>query len=130
MTGSGGASILIADDEPALLKLVEMYLKRRGFRTTIVETAEGAAEAIAASPEGFDVAVIDATLEGADLAVFLSRLLALSSRLRFVVASGYPVDVAAIEEAVRGRVTFLQKPFGPEALAQTIRSALGQKEDV
>jgi CheY-like chemotaxis protein len=46
-----------------------------------------------------------------------------------LTASGYPVDITALEAAAPGRVAFLHKPFTPEMLAAAIRRMLAAQEE-
>jgi DNA-binding NtrC family response regulator len=59
------------------------------------------------------------------------RMLKADPRLCVLAASGYPVDMSAVEAAAPGRVAFLHKPFTPEMLAAAVRRMLApQEEDV
>jgi DNA-binding NtrC family response regulator len=75
--------------------------------------------------------VLDATMPGMSMEQLALGILRANPKLRVLGASGYPVDMAAVEAAAPGRVAFLQKPFPPEMLAAAVRSLLGaQKEDI
>jgi DNA-binding NtrC family response regulator len=122
-----GARILIADDEPSLLRLMETYLDRLGYAVTTVCDPEEAWSALEAAPRRFDLAVLDATMAGAGLPDFVSKLLAASPELHILVTSGYPLDMCPVETG--NRVVFLQKPFVPEVLAGAIRRMLATEEE-
>jgi len=53
------------------------------------------------------------------------QLLRINPAVAVVAASGYPVDMAALEAAAPGRVAFLLKPFAPDLLAETVRRMIG-----
>jgi two-component system, cell cycle response regulator len=125
---NAAARVLIADDEPALLKMIKLYLDRLGYAVTVARTAEGASAEVQSASGAFDVAVVDATMGGADLAGFVLRMLDASPRLCVLVASGYPVDMSAVEESAGPRAAFLLKPFAPEALDTAIRRILAAQE--
>jgi DNA-binding NtrC family response regulator len=129
MTPSRG-QILIVDDEPSLLKMMSVYLKRLGYDVVTAVNAAEALDAIAAGPGGFAIAVVDATIAGTSLEDLASRMLLATPRLCVIAASGYPVDTTALEAAAPGRVTFLHKPFAPEMLAAAVRRMLGTQETV
>jgi DNA-binding NtrC family response regulator len=122
--------ILIVDDEPALLKMMSLYLTRLGYGVVSAASAEEAIQAMKDNPGGFRVAVLDATLAGPSLEELASQMLAEAPHLCVIAASGYPVDMTYLENAAPGRVTFLHKPFGPEMLASAIRRMLGTQEEV
>lgn len=121
--------ILLVDDEPALLKMVSAYLGRLGYSVTTANTTEKAWEEMEASPASFAVAVLDATMPGLSMDELATRLLNANANLRVLTASGYPVDVSALEAAAPGRVAFLQKPFTPEMLLAAIRRMLAAQEE-
>jgi len=119
------------DDQPALLRMLSSYLSRLGYAVSTAGTTEKAWAHVEADPNGTDVAVLDATMPGLSMQELALRILSANPKLRVLGASGYPVDMAAVEAAAPGRVAFLHKPFTPEMLAAAVRSLLGaQKEDL
>jgi DNA-binding NtrC family response regulator len=129
--GRSSGRILIVDDQPALLRMMGVYLTRLGYTVSTAGTTEQAWAAVEADPAATDVAVLDATMPGLSMEELAVRMLRANPMLRVLGASGYPVDMTAVEAAAPGRVAFLHKPFSPEMLAAAVRSLLGaQKEDI
>ena len=128
MNGAG-EHILVVDDEAPLRKMVSSYLGRLGFKITEAATTEAGWAEIEAAPEQFDVAVLDATMAGTPVEDLAMQMMAANSRLRVIVASGYPVDMSVLEAAAAGRVMFLHKPFTPQMLARAVRRMLGSQEE-
>jgi two-component system response regulator GlrR len=124
-----GVRILIVDDEPSLLRMMSMYLERRGYRVTVANSAPKARAELAAAPGGYAVVVLDATLPGTTLAEIAREILSGDPNVRVLGASGYPVDMSALEAVAPGRVAFLHKPFSPEMLAAAVRRLLGAEEE-
>jgi DNA-binding NtrC family response regulator len=121
--------ILIVDDQAALLRMMSVYLSRKGYAVSTASTTEKAWAHIEADPEGTDIAVLDATMPGLSMEELAVRILHANPMLRVLGVSGYPVDMAAVEAAAPGRVAFLHKPFTPEMLATALRSLLGAKKE-
>jgi DNA-binding NtrC family response regulator len=121
--------VLIADDEPSLLKMMTAYLQRLGYAVAAVQTAAEAWEQMEADPSGFVCAVLDATMSGTPLEQLGRKMLYANPSLRILVASGFPVDVTALEDVAPNRVAFLHKPFTPEMLANAIRRLLAPQEE-
>src|ERR1700682_3266809 len=95
--GEPQGRVLLVDDEPSLLQMMSTYLRRLGYSvTTCASTARACAE-IQASPDGFDIAVVDATMEGLSLEDLARQMLKANPAMRVLGASGYPVDVSALE---------------------------------
>jgi len=122
-------TILIIDDEPLLLRMMSLYLGRKGYQVTVAGSAPKARAELAAAPGGFDVIVLDATVAGITPTDFGGEVLAADPKLRVLVVSGYPVNMSGLETAAPGRVAFLQKPFPPEMLAGAVRRLLGTEEE-
>jgi DNA-binding NtrC family response regulator len=126
--GSVAGRILLVDDEPALLKMMSMYLTRRGFTVTVCDHTDGAWATAESAPGEFSAAVLDASMDGLPMTQLAARLLQSNPRLCVIATSGYPVDMAAVEASAPGRVAFLHKPFTPEMLADVLRRMIGPKE--
>jgi DNA-binding NtrC family response regulator len=123
--------ILLVDDEPSLLKMMSVYLGRRGYGVTTAASTEQAWAEVQAAPSEFAVAVLDATMAGLSMQELALRLLDASPSLCVIAASGYPVDMTAMESTAPGRVMFLHKPFAPEMLADAVRRMIAsQKEEL
>jgi len=121
-------TILIVDDEPSLLKMMNAYLERVGYTVTALCTTEAAWQEVEGGPSRFDLALIDASMEGKPIPELARHLLLANPAMTVIATSGYPVDMAALEEAAPGRVAFLLKPFTPAALAQAVRRMIGAQE--
>ena len=121
--------VLIVDDEPALLKMMGVYLTRKGFAVTTMETTDRAWAAVEASAGEFEVVVIDGSMKGLSAEELGLRILASNPAACVLMASGYPVDMSRLEQAGAGRVGFIQKPFTPQSLAESVRRMLGRQEE-
>ena len=128
-TGGIRGRVLLIDDEPSLLKMMNTYLTRMGYAVTTCDTTRGAHAEILARPDHFDIAVIDATMDGMTLEELARRMLEANASMRVLGASGYPVDMSALEAIAPGRVAFLHKPFTPQMLAASIGRMLGEEKD-
>src|SRR5690348_16994692 len=101
--------VLLVDDEPQLLKMISLYLRRLGYTVMTADTTDQAwAEAEPLAGE-IAVAVLDATMDGLSMEDLALRLLAANPSLVVIASSGYPVDMATLEAAGSGRVMFLHK---------------------
>jgi len=120
--------ILIVDDEPPLLKMMGVYLKRVGYEAALFDSSDRAWTAVERSAGEYAGAVLDATLRGMTTQDLALKLLAANPSICVVVASGYPVDMSAVEAANPGRVSFVQKPFTADTLVRTLRRMLDAEE--
>jgi CheY-like chemotaxis protein len=107
-----GKSLLLVDDEPALLELLKKFLERQGYRVHSCGHPSDALKLFEDTPSRFDLIVTDLTLPGMTGEELIERIRALQPRIPAVIASGYPYQprLAGVE--------FLQKPFLPKMLLE------------
>lgn len=120
--------VLIVDDEPPLLRMMGLYLTRKGYAVTTSERTDEAWKLVEAEPRAYSVAVLDGSMEGMSMEELAQKLLGANPEMCVLAASGYPLDMSRLKAAAPGRVEFLLKPFSPEALATAVRGLLGEKE--
>jgi len=123
-----GKTILIVDDEPALLKMMSVYLTRKGFVVRAMDSTDRAWTAVEGATAGLAAAVIDASISGLTAEELALRLLATNSSMCVLIASGYPVDMSRVKAAGHGRVEFMQKPFSGEMLNGALRRMIASQE--
>lgn len=110
--------LLIVDDEPSLLKLLQRYLERLGYRTDVAATAEEALERFSACPSDYVCVLTDLHLPGMGGEELLERMRAIRPDLPALVSSGYP------HQPRHPSTGFLQKPYLPAMLADEISRLL------
>jgi CheY-like chemotaxis protein len=122
----GLATILLVEDEPALLRLSTRLLDKLGYA---VLAAAGPAEAQRLHAEHghrVDLLLTDVVMpetNGRDLA---ARLTASQPDLRCVFMSGHTADVIAVGGRLEPGTWFVQKPFTMQELGTTIGAALDE----
>jgi DNA-binding NtrC family response regulator len=121
--------LLLVDDEPALLKMMKVYLTRRGYSVEAVASTEEAWARVQADPSGYAVAVLDGSMSGMSSTELAVRIMGASPALRVIATSGYPADMSGVDEAAPGRSVFLPKPFTPKMLASLVEKMLAAQEE-
>lgn len=120
----GGETVLLVEDERAILQIGRRMLEGLGYRVLAAETPFKAIELASQHPGRIDLLVTDVVMpemNGRDLA---KRLLAMFPGLRRLFMSGYTDDVIAHHGVLEEGVHFLQKPFTARSLAAKVREAL------
>jgi len=121
VSAPSGASILVVDDEPAILRALRTNLHAHGFA---VQTAENGAEALERYERGRpDLIVLDLNLPDVDGSEVIRRV-----RER----GATPIIVLSVREAERDKVAaldagaddYVTKPFGADELLARVRAAL------
>ena len=121
------ASILLIDDEPQLLRLMQVYLTKLGHTVNGCATAAAARAAFAANGSSYELIVADLTLpdgDGAELAVELANQ---NPAVAVLLCSGYPYELSALPESVRSRADMLLKPFLPNMLAKSVEQLIKKR---
>ncbi len=124
---SGRETVLVVEDEPAILRLIAQILGSRGY-TVLPAGTPGEAESVArAHPHPIHLLLTDVIMpemNGSDLA---TKLAVDHPRMRSLFMSGYTSDVIAKHGVLEDGVSFLQKPFSIGSLAEKVREALDRK---
>ncbi len=119
-------TILLAEDEPALLKLVSTMLRLDGY-TVLAASTPGEALQLAQQHEGeihlLLTDVIMPEMNGWDLA---QEVRPLHPELECLFTSGYPADAIALHGVLDDDVNFIQKPFTRTRLLTAVREVLGR----
>ena len=120
----GHETVLLVEDEPALLELGIQMLEMQGYRVLAAATP---GEAVKLAEEHLGeihlllTDVVMPEMNGRELA---KKLLALYPGLKRLFMSGYTADVIAHHGVIDEEVKFIQKPFSLDALAAKVREAL------
>ncbi len=122
---STSGTVLLVEDEPAVLSLAARVLRGRGYE---VLQANDGSEALQVHEEHvgpIDVLITDVVmpkLGGVELAEQLHKA---RPQTRVIYMSGYTDNGTVRDMMADSGVYFLQKPFSPAALAELTRQVLG-----
>lgn len=120
----GDETILVVEDDPAVLNLAALSLRRMGYNVLAAGSAELALD-IAAEREGkIDLLLTDVIMprmNGRELSEELQRRI---PGLKRLYMSGYTADVLSEPGARVEESELVQKPFTMRALAARVRAAL------
>jgi DNA-binding response OmpR family regulator len=122
--GPSAGTVLVADDEAMLLRLVDNVLTRAGFQVVRAITGAEAVEAFSQDPAAIDVVLIDAGMPPSGAADILRSMLALRGDVGVVVSSGASPNQDLQELLARCGGLFLSKPFDPTTLISTVASVM------
>ena len=123
----GSETILLVEDEPAILRMTRMMLERLGYRVVAAGTP-GEAVRLAGEHAGeihlllSDVVMPE--MNGRDLA---RNILSFHPGIKRLFMSGYTADVIAHRGVLDEGVNFIQKPFSKERLGAKVRETLDKE---
>lgn len=115
--------ILIVDDEPDMLKLLNMIIKEKTFYETI--TTNNPLEALELSKQGgFDLVIADLKMPGLDGMELLEAIKRTHEDIPVIIITAYGTVESAVECMQKGGFDFITKPFRKEQILYTIDKAL------
>ena len=110
-------TILLVDDEPAILRALQVSLESQGYAVSGVTTGEQALARTAAAPP--DLVLLDLGLPGMDGVEVLRRIRTFAPTLPVVVVSAHGDDATKVRALDLGADDYVSKPFSvPELLAR------------
>jgi two-component system alkaline phosphatase synthesis response regulator PhoP len=115
------AKILVLDDEPSIVKLVEAYLKPEGYE--ILTASDGNAGLKAARTFKPDLLILDVMLPGMDGIELLSRLRR-ESDVYVILLTARTEETDKIVGLTVGADDYVTKPFSPRELTARVKAAL------
>jgi len=125
---SRGETLLVVEDEPAVLQLVVRMLRRNGY--SVIAAATAAQALTLAAEHDFDMLLTDVVMpemSGLELAERISQLRPAASVL---FMSGYSPDLFGDKRGIAEGIRLLQKPFTEQALLEGIRPAMAAPREV
>ena len=122
---TGNETILLVEDEPAILEMTGMMLHRLGYTVLSAGKPAEAIELARNHTGEIHLLITDVVMpemNGRDLAQSIASL---HPNIRKLFMSGYPADVIARQGVLDEGVLFIQKPFLMKDLAAKLREAIG-----
>ena len=122
-----GESVLVVEDEPAIMKMTQALLQRLGYRVFAVGSPSQALQLAKTHTDDIDLLVTDVVMpemNGRDLA---HQMNSLYPNMKTLYMSGYTADVIAHRGVLEKGLNFIQKPFSIKDLSVQVRATLDQK---
>jgi nitrogen-specific signal transduction histidine kinase/CheY-like chemotaxis protein len=124
----GAETILLVEDEPGVLSMAKGILQRLGYRVLDAPSGDDAVPIWQRHASEIHLLLTDLVmpgkLNGRELA---KQLLGERPELKVVYTSGYSVDLLGTGFTTSKNFVFVQKPYHPQTLAQTVRNCLDGK---
>jgi DNA-binding NtrC family response regulator len=115
------ASLLVVDDEPAVLKVTQKLLERRGYRVIACHTAEQALAWL--EREAFDVVLSDVQMPGIGGLGLLRAVREREAELPVILVTGNPNPETECTAFEQGAFQYLTKPVAPARLNEVVSDA-------
>ena len=125
--GHGHATVLIVEDEPGMLRLLEEVISRHGYQVLVASDGEQAIEVYRCYKLRIDVVLLDVGLPKIAGWQVLLKMKKENPDVRVVIASGYLDPKMKAEMSCAGVKHFVEKPYILDALVETIGDVIERK---
>ncbi|WP_176439130.1 hybrid sensor histidine kinase/response regulator [Puniceibacterium sediminis] len=125
MEGSG--TVLVVEDEPGILSMLEKMLTSAGFKALLCPTADAAYEKFGQDADEIDVMLSDVVMPGKLQGMTLAaKMTETYPNLRVVFMSGYANDIDLNGQTLTNVVGHLMKPVSRAMLVDILNKAVAE----
>ena len=120
-------SILIVDDDRAILKNAKDVLRLEGYCVDMAETGKEAIEK--SSAQFYNLVLLDIKLPDMEGTELLTKMHRTTPKMMKIMITGYPSLKNAVEALNLGADAYLMKPIDPEELLKVVEEKLKEQEE-
>jgi two-component system cell cycle sensor histidine kinase/response regulator CckA len=120
----GTETVLVAEDETAILELARESLEQLGYTVLTARTPEDAIRSNKEHPGPIHLLITDVVMPQMNGRQLAERLVAARAGLKCLYMSGYTANVIAHRGVLEEGVSFIAKPFSLTTLAAKVREVL------
>ncbi len=125
---AGGETVLLVEDEPAVLKMTQRILERQGYVILAANTTDEAIRLAEEHAGGIDLLLTDVVMPNLNGQELAARIREGQPAMKCLFMSGYTADIIAQDGVLGEGVHFIQKPFLIKDLACKVREVLESTE--
>jgi len=122
-----GETVLLVEDEPAILKMSQRMLERLGYQVLSTGKPSEALQLAGKQTGSIQLLITDVVMPGMNGRDLANQINALCPGIKTIFMSGYTSDVITHGGVLEEDVNFIQKPFSLRDLAAKVREALGEE---
>jgi hypothetical protein len=122
-------TILVVDDEPMALKLVQTILEKRDFEVLASTSATQAIKIFEAQRDRIELLISDIVMPEMDGTKLAGRLVAMNPDLPVLFMSGFLTESEIADTSAISQYAFIRKPFRPSTLVQAVRTMLTGEDE-
>jgi PAS domain S-box-containing protein len=117
----GTETILVVEDNELVRNMTSEALKQYGYRVIEAPGGEQALKVIGGYAEKIDLLLTDVVMPGLNGRELADQILTLRPDIKVLYMSGYADNAIVQYGVIQPGLAFIEKPFSPETLAETIR---------
>ena len=120
------ARILVCDDEASLREMLQILLRREGYRVDLVDGVHAARDQLG-SADPYDVVITDLVMPDGTGMEVLDAVRSRSADTQILMVTAYATTEQAVEAMRKGAYDYVQKPFKNHELLATLEKALEKR---
>jgi PAS domain S-box-containing protein len=117
---AGSGTILLVDDEPSVVEVVEGMLNHMGYKALTASDGQKAMEQFSRNHQSIDLVILDMIMPGTGGGELFDKFKAIAPQAKVLLCSGFSIDGQATQIIGRGCAGFIQKPFTIQQLSQKL----------
>ncbi len=118
--------ILIIDDDRDTCRLLDRFLSKKGFETSVEYVGKSAIKSL--KKEHFDLVLLDFKLPDYNGIEILQKIKIINPKIQVIIITGYSDVRVAVEAVKKGAYEYVTKPLFPDEILVVINEALSIKE--
>ncbi len=122
------AKILIADDDPTILSLLNKILLSKGYEVQLAENGNVAEKILKSG--SFDLLISDIKMEPVDGMQLLKKTRMFRPHVGVIMLTAYATVATAVEAMKEGAFDYIPKPFKIDELLETVKRALDYQKSM
>ena len=124
LLSGNGELILVADDEPGILRMTKMILEKHNYRVITANDGPEALALTAQQSEPIELVLTDISMPFLDGVALIRAITKMKPDIRFIASTGQGEAMRMAELQSLGVVNFLTKPYDTAKLLHTLHAAL------
>ncbi len=120
----GHETILLTEDDPAILELGRFILEDYGYTVLTAASPQESLAIATTHPAHLDLLITDVVMPQMNGRELMEKITAIHPETKVIYMSGYTADVIAHHGIIEDGINFLQKPFSEDSLTSCIRKVL------
>jgi two-component system cell cycle sensor histidine kinase/response regulator CckA len=120
----GTETVLLIDDETAVLEVNKEILETLGYRVLTAESGREAIEKYSIHKEGVALVLLDMIMPDMRGGDTFRQLKLINPGVKVILCSGYSLNGEAVKIMDEGCKSFIQKPFSLQEISQKMREVL------
>ena len=125
----GAETILLVEDDPAILDVAQIILERYGYNVLPANTPSDALAVAKYHPGDIHLLITDVVMPGMNGRELMEAIRTIRPKLDALFMSGYTANVIAHRGVLDEGFHFLQKPFSMKDLSEKVREVLDKPLD-